>query len=203
MTDEACSLVTGNTYQVTNAAKRVIDPRQTVTVKDGGSPVAASGYTFDYLHGRVTFVSPPGGAVTVTATYLPRIQFGCANSFDLNETRENLDRTCFQPDAAAGEAARRYMLGLKTASGTITQLDVDTAMYGSGGANTLREEIMELADVDDFWVLSIEFGNGKIWRGFVIFNEFSRSAGLDSVIETNLSWNLAPPDGTFGSFSEI
>ena len=39
-TGEATTNTTGNTYQITNSAKRVLDPAAAVTVKDGGAPVA-------------------------------------------------------------------------------------------------------------------------------------------------------------------
>ena len=123
MTAEACSLVSGTTYQVTNAAKRIIDPATAVTVKDAGTPIAAANVTIDYLFGLFTPGQRPGWRVTVDASYLPTTTIAEAKSVDLNVAVDLVDSTSFdssrveaqdcgsarhlrQPDAL-GAAARR------------------------------------------------------------------------------------------------
>ena len=59
-------------YQITNAAKRVLDPTATITVKEDGSATAAA-YTLNRLNGTVTFTIARGPTVvvTVSGSYLP------------------------------------------------------------------------------------------------------------------------------------
>jgi hypothetical protein len=59
MTAEATT-GTGNTsYQITNTAKRVLDPTAAITVKDGGVTTVES-YTLDRLQGKIVFGSTVG-----------------------------------------------------------------------------------------------------------------------------------------------
>lgn len=70
---EACTLVSGTTYQINTAAKRAWNPAVPVTVYDGVTPlVEADGdFTVNYLFGKVTLAGAPAGAVTVDGEYLP------------------------------------------------------------------------------------------------------------------------------------
>src|SRR5690606_14139279 len=84
MTDDATTQI-GSTksYQITNTAKRVIDPDVAVVVEDGGTPVDADDIeSIDYTGGTVTFVGgyTVSGSVTMTANYLPQDAFGCSRS---------------------------------------------------------------------------------------------------------------------------
>src|SRR4051812_9843924 len=81
---EACALVTGTTYQITNTARRVLDPAVAVTVKDGGVAIPAANVDIDYLFGKFTLTAPPGGAVTVDASYLPALPLAECESYDLD-----------------------------------------------------------------------------------------------------------------------
>lgn len=60
-------------YQITNAAKRVLDPTAAITIKEDGTTTAAA-YTLNRLNGTVTFTIARGAlvAVTVTGFYLPQ-----------------------------------------------------------------------------------------------------------------------------------
>jgi hypothetical protein len=89
MVDEACALVSGKTFRISNAAKRLLDPAAAVVVKDATVAVAAANIaSVDMLFGTVTFVSsytPSGGgnAITISASYLPvsqLVQFKKATS---------------------------------------------------------------------------------------------------------------------------
>jgi len=83
MTAEACSLVSGTTYQINNTAKRFWDPTATWIVYDGGVPVAASGYELVYGTGKIVLKTAPGGAVTVTGAYLSPSQVAQAFKWTL------------------------------------------------------------------------------------------------------------------------
>ena len=120
MTAEATTLVTGKTYRITNAAKRMLDPAVAVVVDDGGSPVSASDIlSIDYLHGLVTF-DPSytvSGAVTLDANYLPLSQIGDVYNASFTSTLTMLDDTVYEDTAVSRKA------GLKDITGSFTAYD--------------------------------------------------------------------------------
>jgi len=200
MTTEATTDLGSDVYQITNAVKRVIDPANSVSVFDGGSPVSASNFTVDYLFGRIIFSSAPSGAVTVTANYLPRIEFSCARSASINLERAPLDRTCFQPDASDGEATFRYLMGLYTASGDIGHLEAGNEV--TFGSESLREELFENATANQYWVLSVELGDDTTFRAFVQFTNGGKEISVQELTDGSLTWQLHPVEGA-GYFSEM
>lgn len=73
-TGEACSLVSGKTYKVTNRAKSVLDPAVARTWKDNGVAVSAANIASENLNGgTVTFTAgyTPTTPITVDANYIP------------------------------------------------------------------------------------------------------------------------------------
>ena len=114
-TGEATTNTTGNTYQITNSAKRVLDPAAAVTVKDGGAPVAPA--SIDWLFGKVTLSSPPGGAVTIDGSYIPRLTVALGKSAEPAVAIDAIDASVF------GSQDRAYVAGLRTLTATIETLD--------------------------------------------------------------------------------
>ncbi|MEB3029715.1 hypothetical protein VJI72_07995, partial [Parvimonas micra] len=55
MANEAATLISGKSYQIANAAKRIIDYNVAVVVMDGGTNVTAQLQSSDYLFGTVVF----------------------------------------------------------------------------------------------------------------------------------------------------
>lgn len=200
MTTEATTNLGSDIYQITDASKRVIDPTQSITVADGGGTVSAANYTIDYLFGRIIFGVTPTGSVTITANYLPRIEFACARSASINLERTALDKTCFQPDASAGQAAVKRFMGLITASGDLE--DISSPVATTFGSETLREEFLENGTANQYWVLSVELGDGTIFRAFVQFPTLGYEISVDDLVVGNLSWHLHPVEGA-GYFSEM
>ena len=120
MTAEATTLVTGKTYRVTNAAKRMLDPAVAVVVDDGGSPVSASDIlSIDYLHGLVTF-DPSytvSGAITFDANYLPLSQIADVYNASFSTSVMMLDDTVYEDTTVSRKA------GLKDLSGSFSAYD--------------------------------------------------------------------------------
>ena len=120
MTAEATTLVTGKTYRITNAAKRMLDPTVAVVVDDSGSPVSASDIlSIDYLHGIVTF-DPSytvSGAVTVDANYIPLSQIADVYNASFSTNIMTLDNTVYEDTAVSRKA------GLKDISGSFSSYD--------------------------------------------------------------------------------
>lgn len=101
-TDEPMSVVSGLVYEITDATKNLFDRDVVPVISWGGTPVAGSSVaSIDYLTGRVTFASTPTGAVTITGSYMPKVEVlgietfnvtinkGLADSTDIKFAREN------------------------------------------------------------------------------------------------------------------
>ena len=114
MTAEATTLVTGKTYRITNAAKRILDPTIAVTVDDGGVPIAAINIaSIDYLHGIIVLDSgySPSGAVTVDANYIPLSQIADVRSADFSTSIVMLDDTVYEDTSVSRKAGLRDISG--------------------------------------------------------------------------------------------
>lgn len=78
MTGEAVTSLGGGVYQITDAAKRAINPNAALTVLDGVSTIPASNYSVGYGAGKITLTGgyTLGGTMTVTGSYLTLAQLG-------------------------------------------------------------------------------------------------------------------------------
>jgi hypothetical protein len=115
MTAEACTLVTGKTYQITNAAHQLIDYNTTVHVSDNGVDQTANVASVDYLSGTIVFESAyaPTGPVTITGKYLPKVVVANAKKITVTQTQTELDPTSYDTAQAAG-GYKTTTPGLKT-----------------------------------------------------------------------------------------
>ena len=99
LTTEPMTLVSGKTYEITNAAKRVINRTfSPINVFDNAVNANAEVLNFDYLFGRVTFKASYTviGPVTITGQYYPMVQLAKANSFSLTQSADAVDTTDFE-----------------------------------------------------------------------------------------------------------
>lgn len=104
--------------QVTNAAKRAADPSVAVVVKDGGTPIAAANYIYDYLYSKVRFQNyTPVGAITVDQNYIPLLPVLGVTAFTVEMMRDEHDTTTLSNGVVGGESS---ILGIKKASGDIS-----------------------------------------------------------------------------------
>jgi hypothetical protein len=85
----------GTTWQITDATKRIWDRSATFTVSNGTIS------SINYLTGTITFTSTPS-APTVTGRYFPTASLGCSNSFNLTQTSDTTDTTCFETASING-----------------------------------------------------------------------------------------------------
>jgi hypothetical protein len=178
MSAEACSLVSGKTYQIDNTAKRIIDPDVAVVVDDGGSPVSASDIeSIDYLFGKVTFVGSytPSGAITIDANYLPVAAVAYAKEYSFSKSTDMNDFTVF------GNTSRKRSAGLKDSSGSI-------GFFGHGedtvGANTLEAKLA--ADTEYLFEFSPASGaKRRVW-GFL--TDIPVNADPSALVEATLTW---------------
>lgn len=115
MTDEAMTLVSGKTYQITDAVKRLIDRGVTIIVKDNAIDETANVLDINYLYGEVTFLAAytPNTPITITGSYFPLIALGKARNFTLTQTADAIETTDF-PTAQANGGYRTWDPGLRT-----------------------------------------------------------------------------------------
>lgn len=186
MTAEATTLVSGKTYQVTAASKRVIDMGTALTIKDGATDVTAQVTSIDYLNGLVTFAASYTvlGAVTLTGAYLPLATLAKGRSYSLTQNAAEIDDTVYEV-AQANSGNRTFDPGLRS-----VQLEVG-AVYDATAGN--------LAAIYSRGVVIIEIAPkgdaNTFFRGFFKYNGHRQSGDVGALEEENLTFGLYVPDG--------
>jgi len=191
MTAEACSLVSGKTYQVTNAAKRVIDPTSALTVLDNGGAVAAANIeSIDFLFGKVTFVGgyTVTGAVTVTGKYLPLHTLTYAREFELTDTNMLAEATVFADTTVKRKQTLQSLmvrLGLLERAGLVY----------NGGSTSL----VSVLTAGTVLVIEINVGgSGTIFRAMVIPENVSQGATVAGLLEEGVTFQGLTASGALG-----
>jgi hypothetical protein len=139
-------------YQITNAAKQVLDVLTPPTVKVGGTTTVES-YTLSYLNGKVTFATVNAGrsAVTVTGKYLPLTSVAYAHVMSTKSAVDMMEVNTF------GFDYKKRINGLKFASGSLGQWDVlDTTFTDAllAGVPVVMETRSKSSDSPDrYWAL--------------------------------------------------
>lgn len=112
MTTEACTLVSGKTYQVTAPTKRVLNRAVTMNVFDNAVNRNAEVLSVDYLSGKITFKSTYTviGPVTVTGEYYPTVSVGAYTDYTLTQTAVAIKDTNI-PAAQANGGVDTYRAG--------------------------------------------------------------------------------------------
>ena len=184
MTAEAMSLVSGKTYRITAATKRVIDPDVAVIVLDNAVNQTANVLSIDYLFGTVTFkpAYTVTGPVTITASYLPKSILAKYKSFTLTQTMEPIDETDI-PAAQANSGHRIFDYGLKTVSLEVS--GVYAAANGFRAALVARSRVMIEINPD---------GSDKsVARGFFKPTSQGQSGDVGALEEETVSYTLSVP----------
>lgn len=163
ITGEATTLVSGKTYQITSASKRVLDPGVAVVVKDNGGAVAdASILSIDYNFGKVTFTAAYTvlGTITIDASYLPLLSVAESTSFKLAVKNKLQEKTSFD---SAG--IKQWIRGVKMATINFRTLTPITSDLDSGGGTTrLSDAIKNRTPV----FFECYVGVGNVFRGWFI-----------------------------------
>jgi hypothetical protein len=191
MSSEPMSLVSGLTYRVTAAGRRVLDPLQPVEVRADGILVPATDYSLSYLFGTVTFAAAPAAPVTITANFLPMWPLAAARSFSIQCSRAALDNT---PMGELG--ARSKQMGLIDAQVSVGHLDEDTfADDFDTGTGVLR--FWDIWEADAPKLVEIRPGGDaiEVFRGWFILPSLSADAELDGLVETSIDLELAAQAG--------
>ena len=183
-TGEACSLVSGKTYQLDSAAKQLIDPLTAVVVKDNGSTVSAGNIIgINYLFGYVTFDSgyTVTGPVTMDFSYFPRVEIATIMDGSHTVEVEELDISVW------GVIYKQYIAGQVMAN-------IDFTVEG-----TYKTSIEGSEDLNDLFIAGRMFCfewqlNGdspttvEVWRAYGFVTNVSMSAAQGGVLQYSLTF---------------
>lgn len=186
MTAEACTLVSGKTYQITNATKRVIDYFSPLTVFDNSIDQTAQVASIDYLNGLVTFATgyTVVGPVTVTGKYLPMTTIANGRQFTLTQTSAEIDQTVYE-NARTNGGWRSFGYGLRTVSLAVTGLyNITNGFSASLAARS--PVVVEIAPNND---------ELTICRGYFKFQDHTQQGNVGALEEELLTLGLWVPDG--------
>jgi hypothetical protein len=196
VTGEACSVVTaGSVYQVTATGRRIVEPTATLTVKDNGTTIASTLWTFNYLSGIVTFVGYTAtGPVTMDLSYLPVTVVAEVKSSTLDAKAEMLDSTT-QDSGGWTQRVR----GIASASGSfeflsLSTADLDTVMVGEQSLNTIHAGGTPK-------LLELTWGAGALkWRGWVLLSGISTKSESNGLVSgtCNFESSSIKPGAGFG-----
>lgn len=180
-TDEACANTTGDSYQITDATKRILDPDVAVVVYDDGTPVdAADILSYDPLFGIVTFQGAYTviGDITMDGSYLPTYTLVGAYEYTFMRAADLLDVTAFEDSDS-----RVRIAGLDDYSASITVHD-DSQYDLDGGGITLSTIFADQTPV----VLEIAAAS-KTFRAWTIIESLSNDPAVDGVVDTDVAFS--------------
>lgn len=175
-TGEACTLVSGTTYKITDAAKRQFDPATTFIVYDGGSPIAATGYTIQYPLGRIVLGSAPAGAVTVTGASFATTEVAFVRGWSLSIKPLIFETTALGATATTG---RTYIGGgLPEWSGSLEKLYETDTWAARALANTTGFYLKLYEDEP----------SDKVWLGLVIFTGWDQTTDIMDLVKEGVEF---------------
>lgn len=196
--DEACVLLSGSgttkIFQVTDSAKRIWDPTVPVVVEIAGVPQAATAFRFNYLFGRVMFltVDPGASAVTVTGTYLATLEIANASEFSLTLQRVLQNDPRFQLDYM------RRVATLKDASLSFS-LKEDSLAAGDGGQDwdtgggTLV--LWQLLNNGTPKLVQVDMGS-QVFRGWFLLESQDKGGAVEELVGDSFQAQAAPQPGS-------
>jgi hypothetical protein len=187
MTGEACS-GSGQVYQITDSAKRIVDPDTAFSVTGNSVPIGESNYTVDYLFGIITFadgyvVSAP---VACTGAYLPSYTVGNASEVTMAASLDLAEATVF----GATNKAKQATLGDCTFALSSLELplaDIDTDE---------NEGIHAWFAAGEWKVLDVLFTSGARLRAFILFSGYSVKAQTSALVTVDANATSAFQPGT-------
>lgn len=191
MTGEAMTLVSGKTYQVTDAAKRLLDRNDTFVVYDNGVDHTADVASYNYLMGEVTFDSSytVTGPVTIDGDYLPLSDLGTGNAFTLTQSADAVETSDFATVQGNG-GFRTFQPGLRTA-----QIEL-SAFY------TIAADLRADLQARDEVIIEINpDGNSKsLARGFFKVVNEGQSGDVGALEEESITFSLNVPSSDYVPF---
>ena len=193
MTGEACS-GSGGSYQITNTAKRAIDPATAVVVYDNGVAQAADTYSLNFQFGKIKKASGSfTGPVTIDGAYLPLLELDATRDFSFDITREQKDVTVFSANDYT-----RTLPTLHDASGKFTIYASPDVDYDTGGGTLKLYDVLAAGTLKLIEITGL--GNSQTFRAFCRLSDISVDAKVDDILKVSASWQsiYAGKDSSFG-----
>lgn len=190
ITDEPCT-TTGvdpsKVSQITDTAKRILDPAIAVSVKDGaGAAVSAANYTVNYMFGKINhsaIVDSTGPGVRVTGQYLPLLTVANCRVIALQQGRKPLNISVFD-DAITAE---RYLMGLRSLNGSFEIIDSPYVDLDSGGGIVELFDILKQA-TDKVLTFRLGGAGGDELRCWVKLVGLDDSAGVEDLYKRRFNF---------------
>ena len=174
MTAEAMTGSGAGPYQVTDTAKRVLDPADTFTFYDNGVAINSGDIlSVDYLQGKVTFTGSKTGPITVTGDYLPLLAWASCRALDLNFVADMLDTSVF------GSQYKTSIQGMKEISGSAEILEALTTDLDSGGGSRSWAAVFAAGTQV---VLSIIPGGSGTTRCWAVLSEMTTTLSTGELV---------------------
>jgi hypothetical protein len=190
MSAEPCTSLAANQYQITNTAKRILNPDSAITVYDNGVAQADADVTINYLFGIITKVSGNfTGPVTIDGNYSSSHAWLEVRGYSLDASADLIDATVM----ASTTANRDRILGQKEATITINVLDTLLTALDSPGVSAIPWQNWRDGDRR---VFELTFPSGQIFRAFVRLESWSESVAFDGQLETTVVMKTVAPRGT-------
>lgn len=187
MTAEPMSLVSGKTYRITAATKRIIDVLTAVTVKGNGVAISASNIeSIDFLFGTVTFISAytPTTPITMDGKYIPTTAIAGARSFNLTQTMNPINDSDIPTVKANGGYATFNAEGLRTVSLEVGGIFKTTNAFRTALAN--RENVYVSINPDN--------ADLSTARGLFKIGSQGQSGDVGALEEETVNLNLSVRD---------
>ena len=146
MTGEAVTSLGSGVYQITDTARRAINPNAALTVLDGVSTIPAANYQIGWGSGKITLTNgyTLGGTMTVTGEYLTLAQ--AAQGFEWSYDGEVLT----EESQTFGDAWKERTLVMKSGSVTFQRFYNDEYFHTNVGNYYVLVLYMVLASADRF-----------------------------------------------------
>jgi len=191
MTGEAMTLVSGKTYQVTNAAHRILNRAASLVVSDNAIDHTVDVLSVDFLFGLVTFRAAytVTGPITLAASYFPTVDIGNFTAYTLTQTANAINNSDI-PTLKANGGFETFQPGLKS-----VKLDLPAVYDAADGwhaAMIARAEYIIEVNPDGTGAA------GSIARGFFRLLTDKKAGNVGALEEETLSFELNVPMSTTG-----
>lgn len=173
------------TYTITNAAKRYWQDGALTSylveksTNGGGSWSTATGYTLQYVGGKIVFTvaNGPTDLIRISSSngssgYLTFASVAQADHWSVDVSADIQDVTVF------GNAWHAKAATLKDASGKFHDFNDGTA------------GLFNLTGVRCIFLLYVNFGAGTRWEAYGIIKQYAPKAGVDAMIEDDVTFEL-------------
>jgi hypothetical protein len=197
-TTQACTLVSGKTYQINDVSKRIWNRNAPLTVFDNAVDRTSEVESVDFLFGKVTFKSSYTvvGPVTVSGTSYPTTSLGSIRGFTLTQSADTKDTSDYATVQANG-GYKTFEPGLKTVN--IELPGVYKSINGMAALLESRAEVIIEINPD---------GNGSgatasVARGFFRATKTSQQGNVGALEEENVSFSLSVPIQASGPILSI